>query len=86
MFVPADKKAYIEKTIAAMLEMRSYTNRQLDSVAGMLMSISAAVSMAPLYTRRLYQSMGKNMDSIANDVHLAREDLQYVYWHDYIEL
>ena len=28
--------------------------------------------------------MGKNMDSIASDVHLAREDLQY--WHDYIEL
>ena len=84
MFVPADKKAYIKETIAAMLELGSYTNRQLASVAGMLMSISAAVSMAPLYTGRLYQSMGKNMDSIASDVHLAREDLQY--WHDYIEL
>ena len=28
--------------------------------------------------------MGENMDSMANDIHLAREDLQY--WHDYIEL
>ena len=53
MFVPADKKAYIKETIAAMLELGSYTNRQLASVAGMLMSISAAVSMAPLYTGRL---------------------------------
>ena len=49
-----------------------------------LTSISAAVNMGPLYTRTLYQSMGKNMDSVASDLILAREDLQY--WHDYIHL
>ncbi|DBA83016.1 TPA: hypothetical protein ACH3X1_006792 [Trebouxia sp. C0004] len=84
LFVPADKKAYIRDTIAAMLEWGTYTNRQLASVAGMLMSVSAAVSMAPLYTRKLYQSMGENMDNIADDLALAREDLQY--WYDCIEL
>ena len=84
MFVPADKKVHIQDTITAMLEAGTYINRQLASVAGMPMSNSTAVNMAPLYARSLYQFMGRDMDSIADDLALAREDLQY--WQDYIHL
>ncbi len=48
------------------------------------MSVSAAVNMPPLYIRRLYQSMGENMDSIAEDAGLALQDLQY--WHNNIDI
>lgn len=84
MFVPADKKFYIHETVDGMLSARHYTNRQLVSVAGMLMSIAPAVSMAPLYLRKLYQSMGGNMDEETGNAALAREDLQY--WHDNLDL
>ena len=84
MFVPADKKLYIHETVDGMLSARHYTNRQLASVAGMLMSIAPAVSMAPLYLRKLYQSMGGNMDEETGNAALAREDLQY--WHDNLDL
>ena len=52
----------------------------LASDAGMLMSVSAAVYTAPLYIRKLYQSMGGNMDNDVDNPALAREDLQY--WYD----
>ena len=80
LFVPADKKAYI----AAMLKLGTYTNRQLASMAGMLISISAAVSMTHLYTKELCQSMQGDMNSTADYLALAREDLQY--WSDCIEM
>lgn len=41
------------------------------------MSVSAAVNMAPLYLRKLYQSMAENMDGMIGDAVLASEDLQY---------
>ena len=47
----------------------------LASVAGMLMSVSAAVYIALLYIRKLYQSMGENMDDDVDNPALAREDL-----------
>lgn len=84
MFVPADKKLYIKEVTGDSLSAGQYTNRQLASVAGLLMSVSAAVNMAPLYIRRLYQSMGEDMDSIAEDAGLALQDLQY--WHDNIDV
>ena len=70
-------------TIADLLAVHTYTNRRLVSVAGMLTSVSAAVYMAPLYIRKLYQSTGKNMDDDVDTPALAREDLQY--WYDNIE-
>ena len=83
MFVPVDKKLYIKEVTGGLLFAGQYTNRQLASVAGLLMSVSAAVNMAPLYIRRLYQAMGENMDSIAEDAGL---DLQNQYWHDNIDM
>ena len=42
IFVPEEKNAYIKETISAMLQLGTYTNRQLASIAGMLMAISPA--------------------------------------------
>ncbi len=71
MFVPADKKLYIKEVTGGLLFAGQYTNRQLASVAVLLMSKSAAANMAPLYIRRLYQSMGEDVESIAEDAGLA---------------
>ena len=79
--VPADKKVYIRHMIAELLGVHAYAYRRLASVAGMLMSVSAAVYMAPLYIRKLYQSMGGNMDDDTGNPALTREDL-----YDNIEL
>lgn len=48
------------------------------------MSVSAAVNMAPLFIRRLYQAMGEDMDGAAGSIGLAREDLQF--WHHNIDI
>jgi len=53
IFVPADKKVYICETVDGMLSARHCTNRQLASVAPLLLSIAPPVSMAPLYLRKL---------------------------------
>lgn len=50
----------------------------------MLMSIPAAVSMALLYIRKLYQSMGKNLGDMADSAALVAEDLQC--WLDHIHI
>ena len=84
MFVPADKKLCIKEITGGLLFAGQYTNQQLAGAAGLLMSVSAAVNMAPLYIRRFYQSMGENMDSFAEDAGLASQDLQY--WHDNIDM
>ncbi len=76
MFLPDDKRAYIVETISGLLISRNYTNRQLASAAGMLMSISAVVHMAPLYIRKLYQSIGVNKNSMTDNPAVARYDLQ----------
>ena len=82
--MPGDKKEFIKDTSVELPAVGSYINRQLARVAGILMSLSAAVNMAPLDLRMLYQSMGENMSSTADDAGLAREDLQY--WHDNIDI
>ena len=79
-FLPADRKEFIQQTVNGMLSAHPYTNRQPASV---VMSVSPAVIMAPLYIRKLYQSMGENMDSQADNMVLAGEDL---YWYDNMEL
>ena len=84
LFVPADKMVYIRHMIAKLLGVHAYAYRRLASVAGMLMSVSAAEYTAPLYIRKLYQSMGGNMDDDIGNPALAREDLQY--WCDNIKL
>ena len=43
MFVPANKNIYICQIVDGLLSARHYTNRQLASVAGMLMSVASAV-------------------------------------------
>ena len=62
LLAPEDKKVYIKQTISDLVEANQFTNMQLASVAGMLMAISPAVYVASLYLRKLYQSMGENMD------------------------
>ena len=65
--MPGDKKEFIKDTSVELPAVGSYINRQLARVAGILMSLSAAVNMAPLDLRLLYQSMGENMSSTADD-------------------
>ena len=49
MFVPADKKLYIHETVDGMLSARHFSNsnsnRQLASVAGMLMSCQSSACL-----------------------------------------
>lgn len=55
-------KAHIRDTIAAMLHQGTSTNRHLLSVAGMLYVY---------LKRKLYRSMSRSMDSIANGLALV---------------
>jgi ubiquinone biosynthesis protein UbiJ len=77
--VPADKVQYILSAINEVLLADKATNRQLASIAGMLMSISAAVHMAPLYTRTLYHALDSSTgwDGAAGNLSMARDDLQH---------
>ena len=53
---------YIRCKNEEMMAADSFSNRHVASTADMLMFISPAVYMAPLCLRKLYQSMGENMD------------------------
>ncbi|DBA66486.1 TPA: hypothetical protein ACH3X2_002457 [Trebouxia sp. C0005] len=86
MFAPADKTLYIRETVDGMLSARHYTKGSWPVWPGCLLSIVSgpAVSMAPLYLRKLYQFTGRNMIEDTDTATLAREDLQY--WHDNLDL
>ena len=76
LFVPEDKKKYIKGKIGEMMAADNFSNRQVASIAGML-------NIAPLYMRRLYQSMSENMDADTDDPALAKVDLQF--WQNNID-
>jgi len=87
--VPAYKVQYILDAINEVLLADKATNRQLASNAGVLMSISAAIHMAPVYIRTLYHAMDSMLrsagwDGAAGDLSLARDDWQY--WFDHLRI
>ena len=55
-FVPEDQKMYIKGKIGEMMAADGFSNQQVASIAGMLMSISPAVYMAHLY---MYKAAAK---------------------------
>lgn len=66
------------------LSVAGHTNKQSASVAGMIVSIPAAVYIALLYIRKLYQSTGKKLGNMADNAALVAEDLQC--WLDHIHV
>jgi Reverse transcriptase (RNA-dependent DNA polymerase) len=78
--VPKAKAEYI---LAKVKEVRAggCTKRDFAKLAGMLVSISPAVRLAPLYTRRLFLAMGETRDwedNISEElVDLTEEDLSF---------
>jgi hypothetical protein len=56
--VPQEKAEYILEQINK-VRLAGGTKRDLASLAGLLVSVSPAVKLAPLYTRRLFQAMGE---------------------------
>jgi len=70
----------------AKLVAHKATNQQLASVAGMLMSISAAVYIVPLYTMTSHHAMDSSTgwDGAAGDFCLAQDDLQL--WADHLKI
>lgn len=92
LIVDLEKQAFAvpeAKARAIMEEWRrvrkgGYTKRGVAKVAGMLISVAPAVRLAPLYTRRLYQAMGKASDwddELPEEAEtLADED--YAFWEE----
>ena len=80
-YVPQDKAEYIIEQIRHVGKVGN-TKRDLASLAGLLVSVSPAVRLAPLYTRRLFQAMGRLQEwgeSWSEELaELSEEDL--VYW------
>ena len=64
------------------------SNQQLASIAGMLMSISPALHMAPLYIETLYHATstdgGIGWDNITENLSVAKAYLQY--WAEHLRL
>lgn len=79
--VPQEKAEYILEQINK-VRLGGCTKRDLASLAGMLVSVSPAVRLAPLYTRRLFQAMGELQEwgeSMPEELaELSEEDL--LFW------
>jgi hypothetical protein len=79
--VPQDKAEFILEEIGKVRSTGS-TKRDMARLAGMLVSVSPAVRLAPLYTRRLFQAMGELEDwgeSLTEELAgLSEEDL--LFW------
>ena len=77
LVVPQDKVDRIKSSIKKLLQKQQATSRELACVAGMLMSASPALYMAPLYLRNLYQTMqpGEGWDASVTHVDLTIGDL-----------
>jgi hypothetical protein len=79
--VPQDKAEFILEEIGKVRSTGS-TKRDMARLEGMLVSVSPAVRLAPLYTRRLFQAMGELEDwgeSLTEELAgLSEEDL--LFW------
>ena len=79
--VPQDKAEFILEEIGK-VRTAGCTKRDMARLAGMLVSVSPAVRLAPLYMRRLFQAMGELRDwgeSLTEELAgLSEEDL--LYW------
>ena len=69
----------IKTAITTVLLKKKASNRELAGIAGMLMSASPALYMAPLYLRSLYHSMqpGEGWDSHVVEFDLTCDHLGY---------
>lgn len=83
--IPEDNLEYILGQINTVLSDNAASNRQLAIIAGMLMSISPAVHMAPLDIETLYHAIstdgGIGWDNASEDLSVAKADLQYQAEH-----
>ena len=81
--IPQDKVDRIKAAITTLLHKEKASSRELAGVAGMLMSASPALYMAPLYLRSLYHSMqpGEGWDTPVLDFDLTCDE----YWLDNLD-
>ncbi len=79
--VPADKIEYILQLVEGGLQAPTISSRQLAKIAGVLLSVKAAVHMAPLYSRCLFRAMSFTLpwdNPIPEEDHkFAASDLSY---------
>ena len=78
-FVPADKLNYFLQQAEQLQQMPQVTARQLAKVAGLLVSFTPAVPMAPLYAKGLFKAMTGSQGWDANML-LSELPLQDLKW------
>ena len=77
--VPTDKKEYFMATVRALLDGDAVSARQLAHVAGLIISMSMAVNLCPMFTRRLFLAMisVELWDALFPTPAAVREELQW---------
>jgi hypothetical protein len=79
--VPSDKADYILQEWAQAAK-KGYTKRAMAKLAGLLVSVSPAVPLAPLYVRRLFQAMGlaTAWDELLGEEAAQLADQDHAFW------
>lgn len=78
--VPEDKMAYILEQLESFKASATITRRQLASLAGMVLALSPAVPLAPIYGKIMYQLMTgqATWDALAENPQELRQHLDFL--------